>query len=37
MTEVTVMGEDRAPDLVRPLITFLTESLAGNEALALAA
>ncbi|WP_407530214.1 LysR substrate-binding domain-containing protein [Methylobacterium oryzisoli] len=36
-TEVTVMGEDRAPDLVLPLITFLTESLAGNDALALAA
>ncbi|GJD48633.1 HTH-type transcriptional regulator GltR [Methylobacterium crusticola] len=37
MTEVTVMGEDRAPDLVRPLITFLTEHLAGNDALALVA
>ncbi|KQQ41138.1 LysR family transcriptional regulator [Methylobacterium sp. Leaf125] len=37
MTEVTVIGEDRAGELMRPLITFLTESLAGSDALALAA
>jgi DNA-binding transcriptional LysR family regulator len=37
LTEVTVLGEDRAPDLVQPLITFLSESLASNDALALVA
>lgn len=37
MTEVTVLGEDRAPDLVEPLITFLSQSLAGHDALTLAA
>ncbi|KQP85413.1 LysR family transcriptional regulator [Methylobacterium sp. Leaf113] len=37
MTEVTVIGEDRAGALIRPLITFLTESLAGSDGLALVA
>lgn len=37
MTDVTVLGEDRAPDLVAPLITFLTQSLASHDALTLAA
>ncbi|MFE1597643.1 LysR substrate-binding domain-containing protein [Methylobacterium sp. ID0610] len=37
MTEVTVIGEERAADLVQPLITFLTESLAGQDGLAVAA
>ncbi|PTQ13441.1 LysR family transcriptional regulator [Sphingomonas oleivorans] len=38
MTEITVVGEDsKAADLVRPLVAFLTESLAGSAALTLAA
>jgi DNA-binding transcriptional LysR family regulator len=36
MTEVTVLGEDRAPDLVEPLITFLSQSLAGHDGLTIA-
>ncbi|WP_029008981.1 LysR substrate-binding domain-containing protein [Azospirillum halopraeferens] len=32
MTEITVVGEDaETADLVRPLVSFLTESLAGNR------
>jgi DNA-binding transcriptional LysR family regulator len=34
LTEITVIGEERASDLVRPLVTFLTESLAGSQRLA---
>lgn len=34
MTEVTVLGEERLPDLVLPLVGFLRESLAGRDALA---
>jgi hypothetical protein len=31
MTEITVIGEDgKAADLVQPLVSFLTESLAGQ-------
>jgi DNA-binding transcriptional LysR family regulator len=37
MTEVSVLGEDRAPDLVEPLITFLSQSLAGHDGLTIAA
>ncbi|MEE7475132.1 LysR substrate-binding domain-containing protein [Methylobacterium hispanicum] len=37
MTEVMVLGEERAADLVQPLITFLGESLAGHDGLTLAA
>ncbi|KMO27284.1 LysR family transcriptional regulator, partial [Methylobacterium variabile] len=37
MTEVTVLGEDRAPALVEPLIMFLSHSLAGHDALTIAA
>ncbi|BAU89418.1 LysR family transcriptional regulator [Methylorubrum populi] len=37
MTEVMVLGEERAADLVQPLITFLSESLAGRDGLNLAA
>ncbi len=38
MTEITVVGEEAdATGLVGPLVTFLTESLAGNRALSLAA
>jgi DNA-binding transcriptional LysR family regulator len=37
MTEVMVLGEERAADLVQPLITFLGESLAGRDGLDFAA
>jgi DNA-binding transcriptional LysR family regulator len=38
MTEITVVGEEAdTTGLVGPLVTFLTESLAGNRALSLAA
>ncbi|WP_207459672.1 LysR substrate-binding domain-containing protein [Azospirillum sp. SYSU D00513] len=38
MTEITVVGEDsKAADLIRPLVAFLTESLARNGALTLVA
>ncbi|WP_119679327.1 LysR substrate-binding domain-containing protein [Indioceanicola profundi] len=37
MTEITVLGEERAAELVVPFITFLTESLSGAAALPLAA
>lgn len=38
MTEIVVIGEDsRAADLVRPLVTFLTENLAGRGPLTRAA
>lgn len=37
MTEVTVLGEERAADLVAPFVAFLTESLASSTALALVA
>jgi DNA-binding transcriptional LysR family regulator len=37
LSEVIVLGEDRAPDLVAPLIAFLGESLAGHDALTPAA
>jgi DNA-binding transcriptional LysR family regulator len=38
MTEITVVGEESAePGLMRPLITFLTENLAGAGAVTLAA
>ncbi|KQO67474.1 hypothetical protein [Methylobacterium sp. Leaf89] len=37
ITEVVLIGEDRAGALMRPLIAFLTESLAGSDALAPAA
>ncbi len=37
MTEIVVLGEDsEAAPLVRPLVNFLTESLAGSDALLLA-
>jgi DNA-binding transcriptional LysR family regulator len=36
-TEITVVGEDRAGDLVRPLVGFLTESLAGGAGMPVAA
>jgi hypothetical protein len=32
-----VLDEDRAPDLVVPLITFLSQSLAGHDGLTIAA
>lgn len=37
MTEIMVLGEERAADLVQPLITFLGESLAGRDGLDFAA
>ncbi len=38
MTEITIIGEDAAAaDLVQPLVTFLTESLASKRALSVAA
>lgn len=37
MTEVMVLGEERAADLVHPLIAFLGESLAGRDGLDVAA
>ncbi|GLS46320.1 LysR substrate-binding domain-containing protein [Methylobacterium brachythecii] len=37
LSEVIVLGEDRSPDLVAPLIAFLSESLAGHKALTPAA
>ena len=38
MTEITVVGEDtKAADLIRPLVAFLTESLARNGTLTLVA
>ena len=37
MTEVSVLGEERAADLVQPLITFLGESLALRDEACLAA
>ncbi|MET0314549.1 MAG: LysR substrate-binding domain-containing protein [Hansschlegelia sp.] len=38
MTEVVVLGEDGdARDLARPLVTFLTEALAGRQSLSLVA
>lgn len=37
MTEITVSGEDRAPELVAPLVAFLAESLSRSDALTLAA
>jgi DNA-binding transcriptional LysR family regulator len=38
MTEITVVGEDsKAADLIRPLVTFLTESLSRSNALTLVA
>jgi hypothetical protein len=37
MTEITVIGEDRAPELIAPLVSFLAESLSRSSALTLVA